>query len=131
MKRYECFGHTKTLSEWSKEVGINCCTVRSRLRNGWPLADALTKPVAKRIDRQYKFSGQTKTLPEWSRALGLDYDMLYRRIVLYGWSPEQAFAQPVRKVRKIRRRRALREQSPRIQEVDWPDGYDLVIKQKP
>lgn len=43
--RMECFGETKTISEWSREYGINYSTFYSRIRHGWDIERALlTKP---------------------------------------------------------------------------------------
>jgi len=38
-------GETKTLSAWAREVALNVCTLRDRLRRGWPLTSALSKPA--------------------------------------------------------------------------------------
>ncbi len=36
---------TKCLSEWAEDCGINRITLSYRLRSGWSVADALTRPV--------------------------------------------------------------------------------------
>lgn len=38
-------GTTKTLSEWARCLGINRKTICDRLRRGWSVEEALTKPV--------------------------------------------------------------------------------------
>ena len=38
-------GERKTISQWSREVGIGGTTILARLKNGWSVADALTIPV--------------------------------------------------------------------------------------
>ncbi len=40
-------GKTKTLVEWCEEKGIEYGTLQSRLRYGWSVKDALTKPMVK------------------------------------------------------------------------------------
>lgn len=40
-------GETKTLTDWSKQQGISCRTIRGRLSAGWPIERALTEPVRK------------------------------------------------------------------------------------
>ncbi len=40
-------GVKKPLSEWCREYGINNGVVHRRLRSGWPIKKALTKPVGK------------------------------------------------------------------------------------
>lgn len=44
-KFYEAFGHKRTLNEWAAETGMSPNTIRNRLNLGWPLEDALTRPV--------------------------------------------------------------------------------------
>lgn len=39
-------GEKKTLAQWARETNINAATINYRLRNGWPISEALTiKPV--------------------------------------------------------------------------------------
>lgn len=38
-------GETKSLSEWAKFVGVNPSTISCRLKNGWPIRDAISIPV--------------------------------------------------------------------------------------
>lgn len=40
-------GKTQCLSQWSEETGINRNTIASRLKFGWSIEEALTKPVGK------------------------------------------------------------------------------------
>ena len=40
-------GRTRTLSEWSKEVGISNDTLKRRIYSGWDIEKALTTPVRK------------------------------------------------------------------------------------
>lgn len=40
--KIECFGETKTISEWATEKGINYRTLYSRITNGWDIERALT-----------------------------------------------------------------------------------------
>lgn len=42
--RLEFKGKTQSVEEWSKETGIDYGTITYRLRAGWPVAKALTKP---------------------------------------------------------------------------------------
>lgn len=45
-KLIECRGETHKLSEWSKIVGINYNTLKSRIRNGWDMERVLFEPLA-------------------------------------------------------------------------------------
>lgn len=37
-------GRTQTMLDWSKELHINYSTLRARIRKGWSIQDALTRP---------------------------------------------------------------------------------------
>ena len=37
-------GETRNMSEWAKEIGISCSTLRHRLQHGWSVERALTTP---------------------------------------------------------------------------------------
>lgn len=41
-------GKTKHISGWAKKYGLNPCTLRSRILNGWPLEKAMETPTQKR-----------------------------------------------------------------------------------
>jgi hypothetical protein len=43
-----CNGKTQALTDWAKEVGISESSLRDRIKNGWPVGLAVTKPKAKR-----------------------------------------------------------------------------------
>lgn len=38
-------GQTKTIAEWSREIGVDRHVLGSRIRNGWSIERALTEPV--------------------------------------------------------------------------------------
>lgn len=45
---YECFGRKMTLSDWSRETGIQRLTIYRRIKtSGWGLEKALTTPIWK------------------------------------------------------------------------------------
>ena len=44
-KRITYNGETKTVADWSRELGMNYGTLQSRLRNGWTVEEAFTKPL--------------------------------------------------------------------------------------
>lgn len=41
-------GDTRTLAQWAKLRGLNQCTLRRRLKSGWPVEQALLTPVLRR-----------------------------------------------------------------------------------
>lgn len=46
----EIAGQTKTLAQWAECAPVSYATVFMRLKNGWPIHEALTRP------RQYRFN---------------------------------------------------------------------------
>lgn len=44
-EKFECRGQSKTLRQWSEEVGVQQYVIRSRLTDGWKLEDAIFQPV--------------------------------------------------------------------------------------
>ena len=38
-------GESKTLYRWCVELGLNFCTVKARIKSGWPVERALSEPV--------------------------------------------------------------------------------------
>lgn len=48
----------------------------------------------KRSNRRFTFLGRTQTLAQWSDEVGLSRSTLWRRLVLWGWSPERALTTP-------------------------------------
>lgn len=46
-------------------------------------------------NRLVEYDGEVKTITEWSRELGMGFPVLYKRIVVDGWTPEKAFTTPL------------------------------------
>lgn len=44
---HSAFGHSRTLAQWSEATGLPIGTIRSRLRYGWTVEQALTLPADK------------------------------------------------------------------------------------
>jgi lambda repressor-like predicted transcriptional regulator len=84
-------GKTRSLEEWSKHTGLGKVTITSRLKAGWPIADALTKTAAPPV---FTLNGRTLTLTEWAKRAGMARVTLAARLRL-GWSFEQAINAPV------------------------------------
>ena len=38
-------GESKTLYRWCMDLGLNFCTVKARIKSGWPVERALSEPV--------------------------------------------------------------------------------------
>lgn len=45
-------GETKTASEWAREYGLHRCVLNNRIRRGWDIEEALTKPPDKSQRRE-------------------------------------------------------------------------------
>lgn len=50
----EFCGKKMTMSEWSRELGMNRNTLEKRIRNGWPIEKAMTIPVNKKYSTRRK-----------------------------------------------------------------------------
>jgi len=48
VRRYEHEGRSLSLPEWAEVTGVTVDAMRSRIKNGWPVARALTQPVKPR-----------------------------------------------------------------------------------
>ena len=45
-------GQTRTLTQWSEELGMNFFTLRDRLDNGWSIEKAFTQPVMRKRKKE-------------------------------------------------------------------------------
>ena len=45
-------GQTKTLMQWSEELGMNFFTLRDRLDSGWSIEKAFTRPVKRKQKKE-------------------------------------------------------------------------------
>lgn len=110
--KHECWGEVKTLKEWLIDSRNRCprlITLQQRICAGWPIERALTEipktqkreVEPKRIARSTKMVkvtawGVSKTMVEWSEMefCPVSYVSLWRRIVKWGWKPEDAIMTP-------------------------------------
>ena len=92
-------GKTQTMSQWSKELGIDAKIISHRLNEyHWDIERALSTPPDITLNyRLITYNGETKSLSEWARCLGFNMYTLWSRIVRKGWPIEKAFTTPVRK----------------------------------
>ena len=51
-----------------------------------------------RSAKRYTFKGEALTIREWSERTGIEREVLYGRIVAYGWPIERALTEPNRGV---------------------------------
>lgn len=50
-RRVEANGESLTIAEWAERLGADWMTIWSRLKAGWPAAEAVTRPVERRVKR--------------------------------------------------------------------------------
>lgn len=95
-------GETRTLTEWSKRLGVCLGTLRNRLERGSTVEDAFTKPVKPRAPRRptpkgghlLTLNGEARTITWWARHLGISLSTLQGRLLM-GWTVEDALRKPV------------------------------------
>lgn len=94
----ELNGEVHNMAEWGRITGFGKEAIRSRLRLGWSVEDALTKPVNKNMGPVRKealsYKGTTGTLKEICKAVGANYHTVQTRMYR-GWSLEQAIETPI------------------------------------
>jgi len=84
-------GEERCVTDWAEEYGIPLTTLKARLKNGWPVSDALTTPPAGRT-KKVKFRGVEKSRTEWAAELGITPAALTSR--LKRWSAKRALTTP-------------------------------------
>ena len=92
-------GKKMTLLDWCAYYGIHSDTVIGRIRRGYEPIMALTTPLRHTHTRKPEpiiltYNGETMNLSEWARKLNVKFDMLWRRLKVYGWSPEKTLSTP-------------------------------------
>jgi hypothetical protein len=77
-------GRTMSLAEAAELSGLPYKEVHLRIKNGWSEYDALHTPL----------QNQKSELRKMCDALGINYNTVYSRVHLYGWSVEDALNTP-------------------------------------
>lgn len=75
---------------------------RGDLKKDKPLLEIHKKRISKgrrKTAKKYCVKGECKSLVEWADEIGADVRTVWARIARYGFSPEEAFKLPVRKVK--------------------------------
>ena len=73
----EAFGKSLTLSQWADELDCSNEVVSQRIRNGWSVEDAVSRPVGK--NKALTFKGMTKNLSQWAKETGIAYTTIVSR----------------------------------------------------
>jgi lambda repressor-like predicted transcriptional regulator len=93
-------GKTKTLTDWSKQLGISRGTLEGRMKRGWPAASILATPV-KDTNRLFVAFGREQTVAQWSKESGVPVGTIRARLDR-GWNVERAVSARVHKVKTPR-----------------------------
>lgn len=75
-------GETKTLKQWSEQVGIDWDILYSRLKKGWSVEKALTTKARQR--KYVTYNGEAKLLTDIAKESGIKYATLLYRLN-HGW----------------------------------------------
>lgn len=89
-------GEIHCVTDWGKLTGLHPTTIRTRIRRGWSIADALTTANDAWL-RLFTYNGKTQRLTAWAKELGLDFTNILAPRINRGWSFEKAITTPVGK----------------------------------
>lgn len=73
-------GVTKTMSDWSRDIGINLQTLSNRVSSGWSDSDALSNIPEKKQAKFYQYKGKGYSLSELSRLAGISIAAMHYRL---------------------------------------------------
>ncbi len=93
VKKYEFNGIAKTPKEWSDHTGINLNVLLTRLRKGWDIDKALTKPIQCQDQVMLTHNGITLNTSQWAKKVGISQALLQKRIGDLGWSVDRALTE--------------------------------------
>ncbi len=92
-------GKTQNISQWATELNMNQLLIGKRLRRGWSVEDALTKPLNSHHENLLTYNGKTMNITDWAKYTGISRLTICRRLGL-GWSIEEALTLSVNKSKK-------------------------------
>jgi hypothetical protein len=88
-------GVQKTVSEWSRVVGLPVSAISARKKRGWSDERALTQPSRGLWQEPIEFQGQKMLKMEFAKLIGMKPHNVYLRLK-DGWTPDEVAATPVR-----------------------------------
>lgn len=86
-------GETKSLVQWSKDLGINISTLHARLGRGLTIEEAFESGKIK-YGRLITYNGKTQCLQDWERETGINAHTIKERLNR-NWSIEDALCKKV------------------------------------
>jgi hypothetical protein len=87
-------GQTKTLSQWSRKIGIDKGTLLYRIKHGWSVEAAFSSKPTHKFDA-ITFNGRTQSIWQWSKEMKIKHSTLFMRLDSYKWSVKRALTTPV------------------------------------
>jgi hypothetical protein len=95
--KHEFVGKMLTVSEIAKRTGGEAETIRQRIERGLPMEDAVNPD---RLNgKVFSYQGQELSIKELSTISRLPYSTLYHRLVICGWTVEDAMSKASRKAK--------------------------------
>ena len=93
-KKYRYKGESKTIREWSIELGLPISTIQSRIIRGHPMRKVFFPGQLPRPPqgRKITFRGVTKSIREWAADLDISIQALKMR--LNNWTRTEALTRP-------------------------------------
>jgi hypothetical protein len=96
-------GQIKPVSQWCEELGLSDSCVESRLKKGELTVEQIFEIPSGGLPRKKRnfieFNGVTLSITEWSKKLGMRYQLIQKRLRVYGWSIEDTLSIPAGKQR--------------------------------
>ena len=87
-------GETKTLKEWSRELGFDYKNIWERMNCGWDFEMAIKMEKRETVRHLVEYKGVTKTIAQWCKELHLEYGTVQARLKR-GWEVSRAFEEPI------------------------------------
>lgn len=92
-------GETKTLAQWSEELGIKADTIASRMKRGYSFERAIKEPIDKLV--RYEYKGKFLTRAEMSAISGLPISCIQNRLQK-GWDINRVMEQPIKENKRTK-----------------------------
>ena len=93
---------TQSIEQWASDLGISYNALYNRIRvYGWSIERAMTKAQKPRSSKSsdtilITFNGRTQNISSWANEMNIKKSILYKRIVVHGWTTERALTTPAK-----------------------------------
>ena len=110
-QKYTAAYNGKTLSltpvKWESVTGVSSNLIRSRIKKGWSVQDAVTTPPGERTSHIVEHNGEKHNITEWSRITGVPSYVISTRL-RKGWTAERALSTPSRCIKMPKKKKGIR-----------------------